>query len=194
MNNEENSSAAAIPAGQQRPAWQTALVVLSVLFALSETIYLVLGAIAKTCLAEGATCGAFANALSNALFVNATGQSGTPVLDNTFSIGLPGFNNLFYLLLAGISINDFGPLLATVAASVIIGFLILWGYFATAANRDAMIRLSLAIAFGAGWWVLYNNTEASVYKTEFVALASSRYLEIPIGAISMFLASFFMKR
>jgi hypothetical protein len=188
------SSAEAMPAEQARPAWQTALITLAVLFTLSEALYLVLGAMATICLAEGAACGPLAKTISNALFVNATGESGAPVLDSVFSVGLPGFNNLFYIFLAGIGIDYLAPLLATAAASVVIGFVVLWGYFAMTAKRGIAMKLLLAIAFAIGWCVLYNNTEASVYKTEFVGLVSARYLEIPIGAISIFIASFFVQR
>jgi hypothetical protein len=194
LTSRDFSSTEPLPAKQARPAWQTAIIVLPVLFTLSEALYLALGATAKTCLAEGAACGPLARTVSNALFVNATGESGASVLDNAFSVGLPGFNNLFYIFLAGIGIDYFLPLLATAAASVIIGFVVLWGYFAMTAKRSVPMKLLLAIAFAIGWCVLYNNTEASVYKTEFVGLVSSRYLEIPIGAICIFIASFFVRR
>ena len=173
-----------------RPAWQAALIVLAVLFAVSEIVYLVLGGIAKACLVEGAACGALGMDISNALFVNATDVSGVPVFSNIFAIGLPGFNNLFYLFISGLGIDGMDQLLSTVAASVIIGFLVLWGCFAASARRGVMMRLLLAIVFALGWWVLYNNTEASVYKTDFLTLAFMRYLEIPVGAISLFVASF----
>jgi hypothetical protein len=192
------SNDAISPAGTneaaRRPAWRSALAVFAVLFTLSEGLYLILGSIAKTCLAPGAACGSLATGVSSAIFVNATNESGAPMLSNLISIGLPGFSNLFYLFLAGITIDDYGQLLATVAASVIIGFVVLWGYVAMIAKRGVAMRLVLAVAFAIGWWVLYNNTEASIYKVDFSSIAPSRYLEIPIAAISMFIASFFARR
>lgn len=191
MTNGQTSSAVPAP---QPPAWQSALIVLAVLFALSETVYLVLGGIAKMCLAEGATCGTLAMGISNALFAGGTNESGVPVFSNIFSIGLPGFNNLFYLFIAGFGIDSADQMLSTVAASVIVGFLVVWGYVAMSAKRSTGLRLLLAIAFAIGWWLFYNGVEASVYKAEFVSLISARYLEIPIGTISLFVASFFVSR
>lgn len=188
----ETSSAPTSTLPPQRPAWQTALIVLTVLFAVSEAVYLVLGSIARTCMAEGAACGPLAAGTSNALFVNAVDPGGGATLMNAFAIGLPGFNNLFYLFISGFGIDTAQQLLSTVAASIIIGFLVLWGYFTTSVNRSAGLRLLLAVGFAIGWWVLYNGTEASVYKSEFLGLIFSRYLEIPVGAVSMFVASFFV--
>lgn len=194
MNSAKTSAADASATGLQRPAWQTAVIILAVLFALSETVYLVLGGVARICLAESAACGLLATGISQTLFVNATDVSGVPVFSNIFAIGLPGLNNLFYLFISGLGVDGIGQLLSTVAASVLIGFMITWGYVAASAGRGVMTRLLLASGFAVAWWVLYNNTEASVYTTSFLALASSRYLEIPLGTFSLFVASFFAGR
>ena len=186
-------SAAEVRAARQ-PAWQTALVALGVLFTLSEAVYLVLGHIAKRCLAEGTACAPLVNSISGALFVNATNESGAPMFSNVLAIGLPGFNNLFYALVAGIGVDYFGQFLASAAASLIIGILILWGYFALAAGRGPATRFLIAIVFAIGWCLFYNGTEASIFGADFISLVSSRYPEVPIGVASLFIASLFAHR
>ena len=186
-------SAAELQAAGQ-PAWQTTLVAFGLLFTLSEATYLILGTIAKRCLAQGATCEPFVNAVGGALFVNATNESGAPMFSNALAIGLPGFNNLFYALVTGIGVDYFGQFLASAAASVIIGVLVLWGYFALTAGRGQAMRLLIAIAFAIAWCLFYNGTEASIFGADFVSLVSTRYLEVPVGAASLFIASLFAHR
>lgn len=178
----------------QRPVWQSAIVVLIVLFTLSEAVYLVLGGIAKTCLAPLATCGPWVTEASRPLFAYYATESGANMFSNTFSIGLPGFNNIFYLFVAGVLADFLGILLATAAASILIGFLVVWGFLAISAKQGVALRLVLAIGFAIGWFAFYNYTEASVYGADFLPLARMRYLEIPIGAASLFVASFFALR
>lgn len=194
MDIRNTSSPDTVQARAQRPAWQTALIALAVLLALSEGAYLLLGTIAKGCIAEISACGQVTGPLSTALFANATNENGTQALIVLFSFGLPGFNNLFYLLLGSISISQMGNFLATVAASVLIGFLVLWGYVAAVTGRGILMKLLLAVGFSIGWFALYNNTEASVFGVGLTDLVLSRYLEMPIAAVSLFAVSFFARR
>lgn len=194
MDGQTASSPGSSPARPQRPAWQTALVALAVLLAMSEGAYLLLGAIGKRCLADGAGCGQTTATMSNALFANAAGDGGGQVFTVAFSFGLPGFNNLFYLLFGTIGTGEMGDFLATVAASLLIGFVVLWGHVAAAAGRGIVVTLLLAIGCSLGWFALYNNMEASVFGVSFMELIPLRYLEVPVAAASLFAVSLLAPR
>ncbi|MGV3548366.1 hypothetical protein [Rhizobium sp.] len=194
MNNGESISANPVAAPHQKPAWMTAVIVLVVLLLLSEVAYVVLGGIAKMCLAEGANCGPLVTGISRSLFTPYDSEGGVKLLSSTFSIGLPGFNNLFYLFVGGVVAEFLVMLLTTTAASLLIGFLIVWGYVVMSGGRNVAIQLLLAVAFAIGWFGFYNYTEASVYGADFLPLAEMRYLEIPIAAASLFVASFFVRQ
>lgn len=194
MNIEDTPSAQATLARNERPIWPTALIALAVLFALSEASYMLLGVLAQRCLDKVSACGQAVGAMSDALFLYATTESGAPSFMVKFSFGLPGFNNLFYTILSGVAIDELGKFMATVAISLLAGFLVIWGFLAAAAGRGIAMKLLLAIAFALGWFALYNKAEASVYGTEFIASISARYLEIPIAAISLLIVSLFARR
>jgi hypothetical protein len=179
--------------GRERPAWQTALVALAILFFISEAAYLLAGFGAKSCSDDAVNCRHIASWLYEIFFTHATNEAGMQVFVVKTSFGLPGFNNLFYAILGNGLAEAPGKFLATVAASILVGFLAIWGYLATSAGRGVMVRLLLAIAFAIGWFVFYNNAEASVFRLDFFETVAQRTLEIPVATISLLLVSLFVR-
>jgi hypothetical protein len=187
------STTQTIPA-QPRPAWRTALVALAVLFAISEMAYLLIGLGAKSCSDDAANCRHIVSWFYEIFITHAVNEIQMEEMVVRTSFGLPGFNNLFYVILGNIMFYQPDKFLLSAAASVIVGFLALWGYLATSTGRGAMMKLLLAIIFAIGWFVLYNNAEASVYDVDVFATAMRRAAEIPIAAISLLLVSLLTRR
>ena len=171
-----------------------ALVALAALFVLSEALYLSAGMGAKTCIDSLTGCRAITEWLWDIFFMYVENDRGIQVFVVKTSFGLPGFNNIFYLILGDVLTDEPGKFLATVAASILVGFLALWGYLATSAHRGAMMKLLLAVIFAIGWFALYNNAEASVYGVDVFATAMRRASEIPIAAISLLAVSLLTQR
>lgn len=179
---------------QQHPAWRTALIALAVLLVLSEAAYLFAGMRAKICIDSLTSCVPINEWLYGIFFMYAESTNGAPAFMVKTSFGLPGFNNIFYIVLGNALMDQPGQFLATVAASLLVGFLALWGYLALGAQRGALMKLLFAAFFAIGWFALYNNAEASIFGADFFVLAGQRYWEIPVAFVSLLLVSLLARR
>lgn len=167
------------------PLRTVALIALLVLAALSEAAYLGLGFAAKSCLSEGAACGIALDTVSHGLFELGTGTDGTPRLYNMWSFGLPGLNNLFFMLLSPVDPGEQVKFSETVVISYVVGFMMISGFLATARGRGGAFQLLMAVLFGFGWYLLYNAAEHSIFPGDLSYMFKSRLPEVPIATVAL---------
>jgi len=179
------------PSGQgRRPTWQVALVALVVLFVISELTYLVVGMVAKAAIAGGATAhDGIPGALANALFIYADSDAGAPVFAIKSYFGLPGFNNLYFLVFGPFDTTKLMPFITSGLAAPLVGMMALFGHLTLTAGRNFAVSVLSAALLAVGWVVLYASAEASMYGDDLWSNFSLHYLEIPVAFVSLLAVS-----
>lgn len=170
---------------EPQPLRNVALIALLALAALSEAAYLGLGFAAKFCLLEGSVCGIALDTVSHGLFELSIATDGTSRLYNMWSFGLPGLNNLYFMLLSPVDPGEQVKFYETVAISYVTGFMMISGFLATVRGRGGAFQLLIAAVFGFGWYLLYNAAEHSIFPGDLSYMFRSRLPEVPIATLAL---------
>lgn len=172
----------------------TALVALAVLGVLSEAAYLTLAAAPYYCVADGRFCDTFLADVARPLFDAVKAEDGRVNAYNIFAFGLPGLNNIYFLLFTVIEPAMMWKFGQTVVIAYLVGFMAIFGFLHMAAGRGLFIRLLLAMVFAVIWFALYTGAELSLFGGEFAGVFQMRYFEIVTTTLTLFITSFFVSR
>lgn len=179
----------------ERPTWLVALIAMAALFVISEITYLSVGMVAKASIDGGATAhDGLVGALSNAFFMNSVSESGAPTFMLKALFGLPGFNNLFFLLFSPPDPARLIPFTISGLAAPLVGMLALFGHLELSSRRGVMISLLSALLFAVVWVVLYTCAESSIFGDDVWSQFWLHVLEFPTAFISLLAVSFVLRR
>lgn len=194
MSMNETSPRQAVPQSGRR-VWHVALVALVVLFVISELSYLAIAAIAKAVIDGGATAhDGVLGALSNGFFTYGTSESGSQVFTLKSLFGLPGFNNLYFLVFGPFDMSRLIPFITSGLAAPLVALLSLSGHLWMSLCRGVAITLFSALLFAVAWVVLYTGAEASMYSGDVWSELSMHFLEMPVAFVSLLAVSFAASR
>ena len=184
---------------RQRPIWHAALIVLVALLILSESAYLLAGMGAKGCIDSYripgiGRCEHITAWPSHIFFAYAENAKGIEVFAINTSLGLPGFNTLFYMVLGSVDADMWFPFIMSGLAALLVAFLALWGFLTMSAGRGALMKLLIAGLFAAGWVAFNTVVEASIYSSSFMSMLPTRYFEIAVAFLSLAVVALFARR
>ena len=178
-----------------RPTWLVSVIALAILFALSELTYLVIATISKLSIDSGSTAhNGFIGALSNGFFTYGQSHSGTPMLMLKTFFGLPGFNNLFFLLFWPLEAIRPIPFVTSGLAAPLVGMLAVFCHITLTAGRGWVLRVLSALLFSVVWVLVYTAAEASIYEDTFWSLFPQHFLEMPVAFLGLLGVSFVLRR
>jgi len=178
-----------------RPAWLVSMIALAILFALSELTYLVIATISKLSIDSGSTAhDGFFGALSNGFFMYGESDRGTRMLMLKTFFGLPGFNNLFFLLFWPLEAIRPIPFLTSGLAAPLVGMIAVFSHITLTAGRGMVLCALSALLFSVVWVVVYTAAEASIYEDTFWSQFPQHFLEMPVAFLSLLGVSLVLRR
>ena len=178
----------------QNSLWSLSLIILAVLAAISEGVYLGLGSVAYACAANERLCNTPMGAIARPLFETSVIPGRGTYLYSLYSIGLPGLNNLFYLFYGYFDAGNQVRFVETIAISLLVGWLSIFVFLSASRGRGLVLRLILAFACAVGWFVLYNAAELSIFGGSFSTIVPVRAIEIAITTVCLMIASLVVER